>query len=60
MIPWCGSCSSRLKVTVVGDASQQPINGFCWDERQDIRQQIGGARRRLDLLVSSYRTRLEP
>jgi len=24
----CGSCSSRLKVTVVGDPSQQPINGF--------------------------------
>jgi len=24
----CGSCSSRLKVTVVGDPSQRPINGF--------------------------------
>ena len=24
----CGSCSSRLEVTVVGDASQRPINGF--------------------------------
>jgi len=24
----CGSCSSRLKVAVVGDPSRQPINGF--------------------------------
>ncbi|MDP6498040.1 MAG: hypothetical protein QF925_09440 [Dehalococcoidia bacterium] len=23
------SCSSRLKVTAVGDLSQRPINGFC-------------------------------
>ena len=26
--PPCGSCSNRLKVTVVGDPSQRPINGF--------------------------------